>query len=507
MVPIVHYLDPDHPRQTKVELAVMSEAKMERSSTKTHLVCMALPLQGHINSMLNLAKVLHFKGFFITFVNTDYAHRRLLGSLSALDGLPDFRFASISDAPDDSDQLYRQDARNRVLAAQKHCPASFLRLISALNDPSISSVPPVRCVISDSFATFTLNATTKLGIPNVFYCTVAVCGFTDLYYSKDLIERGLIPLKSEDDLTNGYLDTVVDWIPGMVTVRLRDLTSFIRTTDRDDASLNFSMDGARASHRATAIIFNTFSELESPLLSACSSMLPAPVFDIGPMCLLSQHIPDDSSTSSIGGLNMWREDSRCMEWLDEKESGSVLYVNFGSLTNLTSEQAVEFGWGLANSGCAFLWVIRPDLVVGDAALLPREFSEMTEGRSFFTSWCPQRRVLAHAAIGGFLTHCGWNSTTESICSGVPMICWPFFADQQINRRYICSVWGIGMEIGEDVTREEVEGLIKELMEGRKGKEMKRKAVEWKEKAVEAAKPGGGSWRNLEKLIREIIMKK
>ncbi|KAG6502698.1 hypothetical protein ZIOFF_034984 [Zingiber officinale] len=377
-----HSQDPDHPRQTKVELAVLSEAKMERSSTKTHLVCMALPLQGHINSMLNLAKVLHFKGFFITFVNTDYAHRQLLGSLSALDDLPDFRFASISDAPDDSDQLYRQDARNRVLAAQKNCPASFLRLISALNDPSISGVPPVRCVISDSFATFTLNATTELGIPNVFYCTVAVCGFTDLYYSKDLIERGLVPLKSEDDLTNGYLDTLIDWIPGMVTVRLRDLTSFIRTTDRDDASLNFSMDGARASHRATAIIFNTFSELESPLLSACSSMLPAPVFDIGPMCLLSQHIPDDSSTSSIGGLNMRREDSRCMEWLDEKESGSVLYVNFGSLTSLTSEQAVEFGWGLANSGCAFLWVIRPDR----GKELLHELVPTTEGVGSCCNW-------------------------------------------------------------------------------------------------------------------------
>ncbi|KAG6488711.1 7-deoxyloganetin glucosyltransferase-like [Zingiber officinale] len=478
-------------------------------STKTHLVCMTLPFQGHIKSMFNLAKVLHFKGFFVTFVNTEYAHQHLLkhdGSVSALAGLPDFRFACISDGlspPDDRDEYRSEDATNLFHANQKNCPASFLRLISALNDPS-SGVPPVRCVISDSFATFTLNATTKLGIPNVFYCTVAVCGFTDYYYCKDLIERGLVPLKSEDDLTNGYLDTIIDWIPGMVTVRMKDLTSFIRTTDRDDASLNFSIDGAHASHQATAIIFNTFSELESPLLRACSSMLP-PVFDIGPMCLLSHYIPNDSSTSSLGGLNMWREDLRCLEWLDEKESGSVLYVNFGSVANLTSKQAVEFGWGLANSGCAFLWVIRPDLVVGDAALLPQEFSEMTKGRSFITSWCPQQRVLAHAAIGGFLTHCGWNSTTESICSGVPMICWPFFADQQINCRYICSVWGIGMEIDEDVSREEVEGLIKELMEGQKGKEMKRKAVEWKEKAVEAAKPDGRSWRNLEKLIEEIIM--
>lgn len=190
-----------------MDLAVLSEAKMG-CSTKTHLVCMALPFQGHINSMLNLAKVLHFKGFFITFVNTEYGHRLLKhnGSPSALAGLPDFRFASISDGlspPDDSDE-YREDVRSLLRANQKNCPASFLRLISALNDPS-SGVPPVRCVISDSFASFTLDATTKLGIRNVFYCTVSVCGFTDFYYCKDLIERGLVPLKSKYNLKCIYI--------------------------------------------------------------------------------------------------------------------------------------------------------------------------------------------------------------------------------------------------------------------------------------------------------------
>ncbi|KAG6535688.1 7-deoxyloganetin glucosyltransferase-like [Zingiber officinale] len=478
-------------------------------STKAHLVCMAAPAQGHINSMLNLAKVLHSKGFFITFVNTEFVHRRFLRipeALSSLDGLPDFRFASIPDGvpPANDGDEHKQDIPNLSLAIKNNCPAPFLKLLSAMNDPN-SGVPPVNCVISDSFASFTLDATTKVGIPNVFYCACSVCGFMDFYYCKELMARGIIPLKSEDDLTNGYLDTVIDCIPGMTEVRMRDLTSFIRTTNRDDILLNHIIDETHASHRATAMIFNSFSELESPLLNACSSMLP-PVFDIGPMCLLSQCIPNDSSITSFGRLNLWKEDLGYVEWLDEKEPGSVLYVNFGSVTNLTSEQLLEFAWGLANSGCAFLWAIRPDLVVGGTTLLPQEISEMTKGRSFISSWCPQQKVLSHAAVGGFLTHCGWNSTTESICAGVPMICWPFFADQQINCRYICSVWGIGMEINEDVKREEVARLIEELMRGQKGKEMKKKAMEWKEKAFEAAKPGGGSWINLERIIKEIISK-
>ncbi|KAG6474555.1 7-deoxyloganetin glucosyltransferase-like [Zingiber officinale] len=483
---------------------------MERS-TKAHLVCMAAPAQGHINSMLNLAKVLHSKGFFITFVNTEFVHRRFLKnpeSLSSLDGLPDFRFASIPDgiSPFNDGDEHRQDIPNYSLAIKNNCPASFLKLLSAMNDPNSGvPVPPVNCVISDCFASFTLNATAKLGIPNVFYCPSSVCGFLDFYYCKELMERGIIPLKSEDDLTNGYLDTIIDQRPGMIEVRMRDLTSFVRTTDREDILLNLIIDETHASHQATAIIFNSFSELESPLLNACSSMLP-PVFDIGPMCLLSQYIPNDSSIASFGRLNLWKEDFGCVEWLDEKEPGSVLYVNFGSMANLTSEQLLEFAWGLADSGCAFLWAIRPDLVVGGTVLLPQEFSEMTKGRSFITSWCPQQRVLSHAAVGGFLTHCGWNSTTESISAGVPMICWPFSGDQQINCRYICSVWGIGMEINEDVKREEVARLIEKLMRGQEGKEMKKKAMEWQEKAFKAAKTGGGSWINLERLIKEIITK-
>lgn len=104
-----------------------------------------------------------------------------------------------------------------------------------------------------------------------------------------------------------------------------------------------------------------------------------------------------------------------------------------------------------------------------------------------------------------MTHSGWNSTLETVCSGVPVISWPFFAEQQTNCRYSCVEWGIGMEIGSEVKRDEIEKLVRELMEGMKGKDMKRRIMEWKSKAQEATKVEGSSYKNLVKLIEELII--
>lgn len=95
--------------------------------------------------------------------------------------------------------------------------------------------------------------------------------------------------------------------------------------------------------------------------------------------------------------------------------------------------------------------------------------------------------------------------TESVCAGVPMICWPFFADQQTNCRYACKDWGIGVEIDNNVKREDVEKLVNELMEGEKGKKMRQKTLEWRKIAEEDTRPGGSSYINLEKMIKDVMM--
>nr|DAD21983.1 TPA_asm: hypothetical protein HUJ06_023446 [Nelumbo nucifera] len=171
---------------------------------------------------------------------------------------------------------------------------------------------------------------------------------------------------------------------------------------------------------------------------------------------------------------------------------------------MTPQQLREFAWGLANTGYPFLWVIRPDLVDGGSEIKSNDFVEVIRGRGLLVDWCPQEQVLGHPSVGGFLTHCGgWNSTLESICEGVPMICWPFFADQQTNCLYARTKWGIGMEISTDVKREQVEEFVRELMEGERGKMLRSKTMEWKKRAEAAAKPGGSSFFQLDRLIEEI----
>ncbi|WOL01171.1 hypothetical protein Cni_G09885 [Canna indica] len=121
---------------------------------------------------------------------------------------------------------------------KKTCSAPFTKLLTALNDPS-SGVPPVAYVISDFICSFTLNATTAMAIPNIYFYSFNACGFMGIFYYKDLMERGIILLKSEEDLRNGYLDTIIDWIPGMPKLRLKDLTSFLRMANQEDLMLNF----------------------------------------------------------------------------------------------------------------------------------------------------------------------------------------------------------------------------------------------------------------------------
>jgi hypothetical protein len=299
------------------------------------------------------------------------------------------------------------------------------------------------------------------------------------------------------------LDTKVDWIPGLKNFRFKDLPDLIKVKDPNHLMLKYTNEVTDKCQRASAFVINTSNELESDVMNTLYSIFPS-LYTIGPLASFLNQSPQNHLETLDS--NLWKEDTKCLEWLESKEPKSVVYVNFGSITIMSQEKLIEFAWGFANSKKNFLWIIRPNLVIGGSVVLSSEYLKEISNRGLIASWCPQEKVLNHPSIGGFLTHCGWNSAIESVCAGVPMLCWPFFADQPPNRRIICNEWEIGLEIDTNVKREEVERLINELLVGEKGKKMRQKAMELKKKAEENTRPGGCSYMNLDKVIKEVLLK-
>uniref|UniRef100_A0A803QIL0 Glycosyltransferase n=1 Tax=Cannabis sativa TaxID=3483 RepID=A0A803QIL0_CANSA len=481
------------------------------TESKPHAVCIPYPSQSHIKAMLKFAKLLHSKGFYITFVNTEFNHNRFLKNSSTFSSMPNFRFEAIPDGLPVSDQA--QDATQDILSlsdsTRKNFLGPFLELLKKLanqtkSNSSKDDVPPrVSCIISDGVMSFAIKAAKQLRLPVVLLFTVAACTVMGLANYRPLLDKGIVPLKDENDLNN-FLDTSMEWIPGIKGLRFRDLPTFCRITDSNDIMFNWMIEAIEMASEASAVVIQTFESLEKHVLDVLSSTtfsLPK-IYPIGPLQPLLDHIPQHSLHTVP--YSLWKEETECIKWLSTQKPNSVIYVNFGSITVLTEQEVIEIGWGLANSNVPFLWVIRPDLIVGEAKL-PSEIVDQTKERSLIISWAPQEDVLSHPSTGGFLTHCGWNSVIESLTSGVPMICYPYFADQQTNCWFACNEWGVAMEIESDVKRDQVTKLVKELLKGEKGKQMKSKAMEFKKLIREATAPSGSSSTKLDDLVNQLCL--
>lgn len=477
------------------------------ASKKPHVVCVPAPFQGHINPMMKLAKLLHSRGFYITMVLTEFSFTRLASSSAAdspsFQGLHDFSFETIPDGLPPNHTRGMADFEVMCLSLQGEPKKAFRGLL--VRFLASSDIPPITSIISDGSMLFPHGIGKELGISVSLFFTTSACGMLGYMQYDELVKRGLFPLKDESCLTNGYLDTPIDWVPGLIKgAKMKHLPTFLRTTNPNDTMFNYLAESARNALAAGGMLLNTFDEIEGQVLEEIKTKVPN-LYTIGPLSLLCQQVNVEELLPIRS--NLWKEDTKCLEWLDKRSPRSVIYVNYGSLAMLTPEQLEEFAWGLANSKHPFIWVIRDDLHEGNSSIITNDYMEEIKERGFVSDWCPQEKVLQHPSIAVFLTHCGWNSTLESISEGVPMICWPFFAEQQTNCLYTCQDWKVGVEMEEGAVRRElVEGLVRETMEGEKGKKLKRKAMEWKWKAEDATRPGGSSYNNFEKLVGDLMEK-
>jgi len=226
-----------------------------------------------------------------------------------------------------------------------------------------------------------------------------------------------------------------------------------------------------------------------------------PLKTIGP-CVPSMFLDKRLQDDKDYGINIFSPNSEsCIKWLDKKPKGSVVYVSFGSRASLSEDQTEEIAYGLKNCGRFFIWVVRES----EKGKIPKGFSETLE-KGLIVTWCQQLEVLAHEAVGCFVTHCGWNSTLEALSLGVPVIAMPIWTDQITNAKFIVDVWKIGVK-GNTNEKGIVRSETIERMKTEKGNEMKNNATKWKNVAKNAVDEGGSSDKNIVEFVNELTLRR
>ena len=213
----------------------------------------------------------------------------------------------------------------------------------------------------------------------------------------------------------------------------------------------------------------------------------------------------------------------CLEWLDLQQPKSVVYACLGSLCNLTTSQLIELALAMEATNKPFIWVIRDGKNLHELENWIEEegFEERNKDKGLIIrGWAPQVLILSHPAVGGFVTHCGWNSTLEAITAGMPMITWPLFADQFLNEKLVTHVLKVGVSLGVEVAmkfgeeekigvlvkKEDIKNGICMVMDEEEEESRKRRArvIELSKMAKRAVEKGGSSYLNMSLLIQQIM---
>ncbi|KAL1197495.1 UDP-glycosyltransferase 71B7 [Cardamine amara subsp. amara] len=262
------------------------------------------------------------------------------------------------------------------------------------------------------------------------------------------------------------------------------------------------------------ILVNTVAELEPYVLKFLLSGDTPPAYSVGPFLHLDNNQVDDVSVGE--------KQSEILGWLDEQPASSVVFLCFGSMGGFSEEQAREIAVALERSGHRFLWSLRrespelPGEFTNLEEVLPEGFFDRTKEIGKVIGWAPQTAVLANPAIGGFVTHCGWNSMLESLWFGVPTAAWPLYAEQKFNAFEMVEELGLAVEIKkywrgdlmlartemETVTAEEIERGIKCLMQH--DSDVRKRVKEMSEKCHVALMDGGSSRIALGKFVQDVM---
>ncbi|KAL0906946.1 hypothetical protein M5K25_025482 [Dendrobium thyrsiflorum] len=338
-------------------------------------------------------------------------------------------------------------------------------------------------LIIDLFATAVIDAANELRIPTYVYIPFNASMLALILHLPTLHNE--IPV--EFDQFQGQIH-----IPGLPPIPPSSMPSALM--DKKNRKYTWSIYHAQRLKQVRGILVNTFHALEKGVISAIESDKSVPpVHPVGPILHFAAGVRHE-----------------CLHWLDEQPEASMVFLCFGSMGMMTAKQAAEAAAGIERSGYRFLWILR--LAGGEKDGLPLGFRERTKGKGIvWEGWVPQTKILGHVAVGGFVTHGGWNSILESLWYGVPMVTWPMYAEQHLNAFKMATEMGLAAEMAMDrrrggwVTAEEVENKVRWLMEdNEEGRKVRERVKEMKAASREAVEKGGLSWHELDKVVTELL---
>ncbi|CAN0843688.1 Mogroside IE synthase [Linum grandiflorum] len=481
---------------------LVSEATMKLEqeqlaiSRNPHVIILPCPAQGHINPAVQFSKLLVSKGLKVTLVISTHVELAIsqLGSVRVV-VLSAYNHEEAEYEEEEEEEEGAEGDVDLLKAYRMRVKKELPGVVSGIREGG----ERVACLVYDSIMPWGLGVARKLNMAGAAFFTQS-CAADAIFCSH---YQGTLKLPVGEDR--------VVRVEGMGRLLdLHDLPSLIYDPETLPGSLDLLSRQFSTVVDADWVFCNTFCGLEGQVLEYLRSRFKfKAVGPTIPSLYLSGNNRTDDIVSHDYGLSLFKpkpEEADYMNWLDSKEPGSVVYISFGSLATLSHKQTQEIAAALKMiNNHPFLWVVRQS----EQDKLPEHFMEETSGRGMVVTWCNQLEVLAHKSTGCFVTHCGWNSTMEGLCLGVPMVGVPQMADQMTNAKFISDVWEVGVRVKIDeeekiVKSGEVWWCISELMEGERGKGIMENVEKWKNLAGAAAAPGGTSDRNIDEFVAQLI---
>nr|K4GMD6.1 RecName: Full=UDP-glycosyltransferase 73C9 [Barbarea vulgaris]AFN26665.1 UGT73C9 [Barbarea vulgaris subsp. arcuata] len=486
-------------------------SEITHQSYPLHFVLFPYMAQGHMIPMVDIARLLAQRGVKITIVTTPQNAARFENVLSRAieSGLP-ISIVQVKLPSQEAGLPEGIETFESLVSMELLVP--FFKAVNMLEEPVQKLFeemsPQPSCIISDFCLHYTSKIAKKFNIPKILFhgmCCFCLLCMHVLRKNCEILEN----LKSDKE------HFVVPYFPDRVEFT-RPQVPMATYAPGDWQEIR--EDIVEADKTSYGVIVNTYQELEPAYANDYKEARSGKAWTIGPVSLCNKVGADKAERGNKADIDQ----DECLKWLDSKEEGSVLYVCLGSNCSVPLSQLKELGLGLEESQRPFIWVVRGWEKNKELLEWFSEsgFEERVKDRGLLIKgWSPQMLILAHHSVGGFLTHCGWNSTLEGITSGIPLLTWPLIVDQFCNQKLVVQVlkvgvsagveevtnWGEEEKIGVLVDKEGVKKAVEELMgESDDAKERRKRVKALGQLAHKAVEEGGSSHSNITSLLEDIM---